>query len=296
MTTIATWAFEGTYDTDVSVKKHLAGMEEAAKAGAELVVFPETSLQGYPAVLTRDEEQDVLLSAYDAAEPLDGPRVAELVTAAGDLGIHVVFGMTERGPRPGVIYNTAVLAGPGGVIGSYRKVHVGITEQVIWSRGRQWPVFDTPLGRIGMLICYDQAWPESCRELTLGGAELLVMSTAWSLRAGEPSPSESLSAEQYLLYGRARAVENQRWFISSNFTGPLGGLTFFGHSQIIDPLGRVVAETGSAPEQSMVLADIGVRGGIEAAQARSRGPRLWRDRRPETYTRLAAPPEVFTAG
>lgn len=292
MVTIATWAFEGTYDTEVSVKKHLAGMEEAARAGAELVVFPETSLQGYPAAATRDEERDVLLSAYGAAEPLDGPRVTELVRSARGLGIHVIFGLTERGPWPGVIYNTTVLAGPGGVIGSYRKVHVGITEQVIWSRGRQWPVFDTPLGRIGMLICYDQAWPESCRELTLGGADLLVMSTAWSLRAGEPSPAESLSAEQYLLYGRARAAENQRWFVSSNFTGPLGGLTFFGHSQIIDPLGRVVSESGSAPEQSMVLADIDVRGGIEAAAARSRGCRLWRDRRPETYTRLTASPDV----
>jgi predicted amidohydrolase len=143
MATIATWAYGGTYDTDVSVKKHLAGMEEAARAGAELVVFPETSLQGYPAALTRGEERDVLMSAYDAAEPLDGPRVAELAQSARDLGIHVIFGMTERGARPGVIYNTTVLAGPDGVIGSYRKVHVGITEQVIWSRGRQWLVFDT---------------------------------------------------------------------------------------------------------------------------------------------------------
>ena len=139
-----------------------------------------------------------------------------------------------------------------------------------------------------MLICYDQAWPESCRELTLRGAELLVMSAAWSLRPHEKSPGESLSVGQYLLSGRARAAENQRWFISSDFTGPLGGLTFFGHSQVVDPSGRVVAATGSKPEQSMALADIDVRGGIEAAQARSRGPRLWRDRRQETYTSLSA--------
>ena len=293
MATIATFAYAGTYEPDVSVKKIRAGMEEAARAGADLVVFPETSLQGYPAVLTRGDEPDALRSVYEAAEPLDGPRVAELSGAARDLGVHVIFGMTERGARPGVVFNTTVLAGPGGVIGTYRKVHVGIGEQVIWSRGNQWPVFDTPLGRVGMLICYDQAWPESCRELTLGGADLLVMSTAWSLRADESSPSDSLSVEQYLLYGRARAAENQRWFVSSNFTGPLGDLTFFGHSQVIDPLGRVVAESGAAPEQTtMVLAEIDVRGGIEAAQARSRGARLWRDRRPETYTRVGAPVEA----
>lgn len=289
MTSIATWAFAGTYDTDISVKKHLSCLEEAAKAGAELVVFPETSLQGYPAVLARGQEQEVLQSVYEAAEPLDGPRVRELTEAARDLGVHVIFGMTERGTRPGVVFNATVLAGPGGIIGTYRKVHVAISEQVIWSRGQDWPVYDTPLGRIGMLICYDQAWPESCRELTLRGAELLVMSTAWSLRPDEESPDASQAADHYLLFGRARAVENQRWFISSNFTGPLGGLSFFGHSQIIDPRGQVIAATGSKPEQSMVLADIDVLGGIEAAQARSRGPRLWRDRRPETYTSIAAP-------
>jgi predicted amidohydrolase len=288
MTAIATWALAGSHDTDLNLKKHLTCLDEAAKAGAELVVFPETSLQGYPAVLAHGQEQEVLQSVYDTAEAPDGPRVTELADAAGDLGVHVIFGMTERGTRPGVVFNTAVLAGPGGVIGTYRKVHVGITEQVIWSRGQDWPVYDTPLGRIGMLICYDQAWPESCRELTLRGAELLVMSTAWSLRPYEKAADESLSVEHYLLFGRSRAVENQRWFISSNFTGPLGGLNFFGHSQVINPLGQVIAATGSEPEQSMVLADIDVRGGIQVAQARSRGPRLWRDRRPETYTSISA--------
>lgn len=289
MVAIATWAFGGTHDTGENLERHLNGMAEAAAAGAELVVFPETSLQGYLAVMARGGEREVLAHAYEAAEPLGGPHVAQLAQAARELGIHVIFGMTERGAQPGVLFNSTVLAGPDGVIGVYRKVHVGITEQVIWSRGNEWPVFDTPLGRIGMLICYDQAWPESCRELSLRGAELLVMSTAWSLRSDEVSPDTALSAEQYQLYGRARAAENARWFVSSNFTGPLGGLSFFGHSQIIDPLGRVVAETGSKPEPSFVVADIDVRGGIEAANARGMGARLWRDRRPETYTHIAAP-------
>jgi predicted amidohydrolase len=292
MAVIATWAFPGTYDIDVNIKKHLAGMEEAARAGAELVVFPETSLQGYPAVLARDDEPAVLRATYETAEPIGGPRVTELTRAAGDLGIHVIFGMTERGSRPGAIFNATVLAGPEGVLGVYRKVHVGITEQVIWSRGRQWPVFDTLLGRIGMLICYDQAWPESCRELALQGAELMVMPTAWSLRPDEATPEGALSVEHYLLFGKARAVENARWFVSSNFTGPLGGLSFFGNSQIIDPLGQVVAETGTGPEGSFAIADIDVAGGINAAHARSKGARLWRDRRPETYTHLAAAVEV----
>jgi predicted amidohydrolase len=289
MARIATWAFGGSYDVAVNVKNHLEGMSEAAAAGADLVVFPETSLQGYPAVLARGGESAVLRSAYEAAEPLDGPSVTELTKAAADLGLHVIFGITERGEQPGAVFNSTVLAGPGGVLGRYRKVHVGITEQVIWSRGQDWPVFSTPFGRVGMLICYDQVWPEACRELTLRGADLLVMSTAWSLRPDETSPESALSVEQYLLYGRARAVENSRWFISANFTGPLGGLSFFGHSQIIDPLGRVVAGSGSRPEPAMVIADIDVRAGIEAAYAHGMGARLWRDRRPETYTSIMEP-------
>ena len=115
------------------------------------------------------------------------------------------------------------------------------------------------------------------------------------IRAGMEEAARAgadLSVDQYLLYGKVRAAENQRWFISSNFTGPLGGLTFFGHSQIIDPLGRVIAATGAAAQQSMAIAEIDVRGGIEAAQARSKGHRLWRDRRPETYSHLAAPADV----
>lgn len=291
MVTIATWAFGGSYDADRNLKDHLAGLQEAARSGAQLVVFPETSLQGYPVLSDQRSRQRVLADAYETAEPLDGPRVATLIEAARDIGVHAIFGMTERGQNPGALFNATILVGPDGLGGVYRKVHVGITEQQIWHRGGEWPVFVTPLGRIGMLICYDQAWPESCRELTLAGAELLVMPTAWplSLEPGKPESTESLLMDQYLLYGRARAAENSRWFISSNYTGDLGGMTFFGHSQVIDPEGRVIADTGDSPHSGFALADIDIRGGIEAACTHNLGDRFWRDRRPETYRRIAAP-------
>jgi predicted amidohydrolase len=289
MATIATWAFGGSYDAETNLANHLGGIAEAAAAGADLVVFPEASLQGYPPLASPGNLRDVLDTAYATAEPLDGPRVARLSEAARNFGVHVIFGMTERGSRPGVVFNSSVLIGPTGVLGAYRKVHVGIHEQVIWSRGREWPVFDTPFGRIGMLICYDQVFPESCRELMLRGADLVVMPTAWSLRPDETSPESSLSVEQYLLYGRARAAENCIWFISSNFTGRLGNSTFFGHSQVIDPLGRVIADTGSKPEPRLVLANVDVRSGIESAYAWGTGAKLWRDRRPDMYTSVSAP-------
>ncbi len=234
-TKIATCAFPGTYDVDKSVELHLSYIEEAAAAGASMVVFPECSLQGYPADFRASDAKASLTPFLKTVEKIaDGPHVALIAAKAIECGIHVIYGMNEATDRPGVIYNSMVLTGPEGLIGVFRKVHVGITEQVFWRRGDDWPVYDTPFGKIGMLICYDKAWPEACRELTLRGADLLVMSTAWSLH-NPVDGDDDIWVEQYKLYDQVRAVENSRWFISSNFVGELGGLHFFGLSQIIDP-------------------------------------------------------------
>jgi predicted amidohydrolase len=133
-----------------------------------------------------------------------------------------------------------------------------------------------------MLICYDKMWPESTRELTLRGADILVMSTAWCYVTGEADPDANPWIEYYKLFDRARAAENSRWFVSSNFVGDLGGAHFFGLSQIVDPMGKVVATTGTA-DAGLAVADIDVAGGIASAQANLFGPRLIRDRRDETY-------------
>ena len=282
MTKIATCAFDGSYDLEVNLKRHNAYIDEAADAGAELVVFPECSLQGYPPDLDKFYAQR-LLDAWEGAEAVpDGPSVVALAAHAADRGIHLIYGLNERGEQAGVIYNTMVLTGPDGYIGKYRKVHVGLTEQLTWRRGMDWPVFDTPVGRIGMLICYDKMWPESTRELTLRGADILVMSTAWCYVTGSATDDANPWIEQYKLFDRARAAENSRWFVSSNFVGDLGGACFFGLSQIVDPQGQIVATTGTT-EAGLAMADIDVPGGIAKAQSQFFGPRLIRDRRDETY-------------
>ena len=284
--TIATCAFPGTYDVDKNVELHLSYIDEAAAAGASLVVFPECSLQGYPPDFKAWEAGDVLGPFYATAEPVDGgANVARILDHARARGVWVVFGLNEATDRAGVIYNTMVLAGPHGVAGTYRKVHVAITEQVFWRRGADWPVYDTPWGRVGMLICYDKAWPESCRELTLRGADLLIMSTAWA-RHRLGSGDDDVMLDQYRLYDRVRAMENARWFVSSNLIGELGGLDFFGMSQIVDPLGRVVASTGSA-NAGLAIATLDIDAGILAANSVNQGAHLVRDRRPETYRALA---------
>jgi predicted amidohydrolase len=283
-TTIATVALRGSYDVELNLKQHLDYIDEAADAKAQLVVFPEISLQGYPVIREKLRTPHVLAEAFRTAERIcDGPSVAQIVAKAEKRRIHVIFGLTEASLRPGVVYNTAVLTGPNGYIGKYRKVHLGLSEQIIWRQGHDWPVFETPFGNIGMLICYDKAWPESCRELTLRGADILVMATAWGFgNDPHPDPETNVNCHHYRLYDQVRAAENQRWFVSSNFCGEMEGAPFLGLSQIIDPLGRVVATTGMS-ESGLALATVDVQAGIAAALAHGQGARLIRDRRPETY-------------
>jgi predicted amidohydrolase len=272
VTVVSTFAFNGSHEKSANLRNILACLDAAAAVGARLAVFPETSLQGYRTI--RDRSAD-LLRVYDGAEPVpDGPSVRAIAERAQALGMLVAYGLNESGSRPGVVYNAAVLTGPNGHIGCYRKVHIGPSERAIWQEGDQWPVFETEIGRIGLLICYDKAWPESTRELMLGGADIFVMPTAWPRLP-----------DQYDLLERARAVENHRWFISSNYAGPLGPTSYFGLSQVIDPCGNVIATSGQTTEQKMVTAEIEVRAGIETALAEFAGARLERDRRPGTYRR-----------
>lgn len=285
--TIATVALQGTYDVETSLKEHLNHIDDAADAGADLVVFPEISLQGYPVIHEKLQTPQVLASAYRTAESVpDGPSVTAIIDKAVERDLYVVFGLTEAGERPGTVYNTAVLAGPDGYVGRYRKVHLGLSEQIVWRQGNDWPVFETPFGRIGMLICYDKAWPESCRELTLRGADILVMPTAWGFgNDTDEDPETNPNCHAYRLYDQVRALENQRWFVSSNFCGELAGAKFLGLSQIVDPLGRVVASSGTT-DSGVTLATIDVQAGIADAMARGQGPRLIRDRRDDTYVAL----------
>ncbi|MCK1634661.1 carbon-nitrogen hydrolase family protein [Bradyrhizobium sp. 162] len=258
----------------------LSYIEEAAAAGAALVVFPETSLQGYPPILSLVGIEDVLHNAQRTAETVpDGPTVARMIAAARKHNIHVVFGLTEAGKQPGILYNTLVLAGPQGYIGSYRKFHLGLAEQLVWRSGDQWPVFDTPLGKLGLLICYDKRWPEACRELTFSGAELLVVGNAWPALPGHGGGEDNLRVGWCDLFDRVRAVENYRWLISSNFVGELGGPNFIGFSQIVDPLGCIVASSG-LNHIGLVSASIDIRAGLYRTAAILGGPRLIRDRLP----------------
>jgi predicted amidohydrolase len=284
---VATCTYRGSYELAVNLKQHHAAIDEAAGAGASLLVLPEISLHGYPPLseLTGTRRAGSLNPTaeqlFATAERVpDGPSVSELVAHAADRDIHVVFGLNEAGDQPGVVYNTAVLCGPEGFIGAYRKVHVHALESVVWRKGNDFPVFQTAIGTIGIMICYDKWWPESARELTLRGADVLVAPAAWfgPEETGEP---QHVSNHSFCLYDEVRALESSRWVVSSNYVGDLGGYACGGLSRVVDPMGRVVATTGC--HEGLALATIDVRLGILQAAASMRGARLIRDRRPETY-------------
>jgi predicted amidohydrolase len=276
MTTLATVAFSGTWSTADNVTAICDLASDAASRQADLVVFPELALHGYR--VSPDVNPEILKEIYRQAERVpDGSNVETISTLARQLGIHIVYGLHERGERPGEIYNTAVLTGPAGHIGAYRKVHLAVTERSVWQRGDTWPVFDTELGRIGLQICYDKVWAESARELTLRGADILVVPAAWPIHR-----------DYYETYDKVRAMENSRWLISSNWTGQLGGVDYFGVAQIVDPRGRTVASTGVCTSVELCVATVDIPGGIEDALVNFGGSRMRRDRQPATYTRIAA--------
>jgi predicted amidohydrolase len=286
MTTLAVCAFSPTYDVAASLAAHLRYIDEAADRGADLVVFPEVSLHGYPPDVASLQLTSVLERVYEVAEHVPGGASVRTIAAkAGERDIHVIYGLHEAGDRRGIVYNSVVLTGPDGHIGTYRKVHVGVGERLIWRLGHDWPVFTTRFGRIGMLICWDKDFPESTRELTLRGADLLVISTAWGDLPDPDADGDSTSVRLYDLFERARAAENGRWLISANFIGDLGGHHFIGRSQIVNPLGDVITTTGGSGI-GLTTATVEIEAGIAAAYARWEGPYVVRDRRPETYRTL----------
>lgn len=280
---VATVAMEVVFNKQDNLKKYLSFIEQAALKGVDLIVFPEQSLQGYLKNLFALDVENVKYQ-HDQAETIpDGPSVQSLIKAANRYNMHIIFGMTEKvTDRPGVLYNSAVLLGPSGHIGTYRKVHQPGDEVHVYYPGDQFPVFETSLGKIGLLICYDKMFPESTRELALQGAEMLVMPTAWPMEHVGADPQVDRMGEYYHLLDNVRAMENQCWFISSDISGIHGEHDFYGHSGIIDPTGTPVTTCGY--EEGMVTAEMNVSQSLIAARSYELlGLNLLKDRQSEKY-------------
>lgn len=201
-------------------------VEQAAKAGAKLITTPEMATTGY-CWFDREEIAPMV-------ETVPGPSTDKFAEIAQRYQCYIVLGLPEVEPDTQLYYNSAVLIGPEGVVGCHRKSHPYISEPKWAAAGDNGhPVFDTPIGRIGMLVCMDIHFPETARLLALGGADIICHVSNW-LAERTPAP-----------YWISRAMENGCYLIESNRWGLERGVQFSGGSCIIEPDGKIAASLDS---------------------------------------------------
>lgn len=261
--------------TPLDPARNLARIEawlgRAADEGARLVVFPECVVTGY--FLSGSEAEAM-------AESIPGPRTERLHQACARHGLSAAVGLIERG-NDGACYNSAVLAGPEGILAVYRKTHLlclGVDRYL--TRGeRLHPIVSAADARIGILICYDLRFPEPMRVLALDGAQVVLLPTAW--------PSSATVYPDYL--ARARALENGVFLLAANRAGEERGRRFLGRSLIAGPDGEILAEA-PADGETMLMADLDLKRSDVKHRIFDPGEYevdLMGDRRPELYGRLA---------
>ncbi|MDO9381087.1 MAG: carbon-nitrogen hydrolase family protein [Nocardioidaceae bacterium] len=248
---------------------------QARAERVDVLVLPHATLGGYLTSL-RDPDPDDLPPVLTE----DSPEVRHVVSLAGDMVVCV--GYTEAGPyeRP---YNAALCVTGDGVIGRHRKVHQPAGESAAYAAGGTFEPFDSPVGRIGMLIDYDKSFPEAARSLALDGADLLACLSAWPASVTDRAETMSNDRQSRLfdLYDSARAAENQVVWVSSNQTGVMGDLRFLGQAKVVGPGGDVLAKTWA--KGAMAVAEVDVP--REVARSRRVLHHL-RERRPAAYPGL----------
>lgn len=203
----------------------------AAGNGAGLIVFPECTLTGY--IFSSREE------AMPFMETIPGIATEEMEALCKQLGVHIVVGLLEKDGMK--CFNAAVLIGPGGLIGKYRKNHLpflGI-DRFLDAGNKAFEVFDTPVGRLGIHICYDATFPECARVMTLLGADILILPTNW--------PQGRERVVKYVI--NTRAYENKVHFVAVDRVGEERGTMFIGHSKIVDAWGDTLVDAGDVEEQ-----------------------------------------------
>jgi len=250
--TVAAVCMNAAEDKEANLQTFFSYMKKASAKGVHLIVFPEIALQQNPGWGTSSYKptQQQLDYVHDTAETIPGDSTEKLVNKAKELNIHVVFGMTEKSPDDDSLFNSSVFLGPSGVIGKYRKINLwdasikptGGNEQLYWKCGSEIGVFDSPIGKVGLMIYIDMGQFLG-NTLAKEGAELLVTVAAWPVCVGEAY--ENLSKQN--------ALQAKSWHIVSDQVGTVGQYAAYGHSRIIAPNGNVMADTG--PTEGMVVAE-----------------------------------------
>jgi predicted amidohydrolase len=250
-------------DIDRTLAKLPGIITQAREKGVDLLVLPDATIGGYLLELEHPSQD---ADSSPRSVDLDGPEIASVIAMAG--GMTVCFGVAERATVDGaeVRFNTAVCVTGDGILGTHRKVHLPLGESGIYRAGDEFGAFDTPVGRLGMLIDFDKTFPESARSLALDGAEILACLCAWPASVTDRSDRIRNDRQAHLfdLYDCARAAENQVYLVSSNQTGVTGGLRFLGQAKVVDPAGEIIAKTWAKGGLAIAEAD------VTASRARAR--------------------------
>jgi predicted amidohydrolase len=256
-----------------NVRRSLEFIERAAVNGARLVVLPELCNSGY--VFGSREE------AFGLAEEVpSGPTSCGWQEAARKHGLHIVAGINERDGQS--LYNAAVVIGPSGHVGTFRKAHLWNEENLFFEPGNLgFPVFRTPLGRIGTFICYDGWFPESFRLCALQGADIVCIPTNWVPIPGQAQNREAMAN----ILCMAAAHSNSLFVAAADRVGVERGQQFIGQSVIISHTGWPIGGAASPDREEIIYA--------EANLADARRGRNWnafnqvlRDRRTDLYDEM----------
>ncbi|MCF7499025.1 carbon-nitrogen hydrolase [Pseudoalteromonas sp. L1] len=269
-----------------NMAKSIAGIRDAASQGAKLIVLQELHRSLY---FCQTEDVDV----FDLAETIPGPSTDSLGALAKELNVVIVSSLFEK-RATGLYHNTAVvLETDGSIAGKYRKMHIpddpGFYEKFYFTPGDLgFEPIQTSVGKLGVLVCWDQWFPEAARLMAMAGAEILIYPTAIGWDPRDEKDEQTRQKDAWVISQRAHAVANGVPVISCNRVGhesdPSGqseGIQFWGNSFIAGPQGEILAEANNSDEQLLV---------VELDQARSENiRRIWpylRDRRIDHYQDL----------
>ena len=273
-------------DRDANLEASIAGLREAAAQGAELVLLQELHTGVY---FCQTEDTD----RFDMAESIPGPSTDQLGAVARELGVVIVSSLFER-RAPGLYHNTAVvLERDGSIAGKYRKMHIpddpGFYEKFYFTPGDLgFTPIDTSVGRLGVLVCWDQWYPEAARLMALAGAEVLLYPTAIGWEPRDEELERGRQREAWITVQRAHAIANGLPVVVANRVGhepdPSGaapGINFWGSSFITGPQGEFLAQAPVGEPAVLVT---------QVDRARSeKVRRIWpylRDRRIDAYEDL----------
>ena len=262
-----------------NLKRALSGLEEAARRGARIACLQELFRTPY---FCRTEDH----RKFRLAEPIPGPTTRALSGVAARLGIVIIGSLFERRAE-GIYHNTAVVLDADGTLaGTYRKMHIpddpGFYEKFYFAPGDLgFRAFTTKFGRIAVLVCWDQWFPEGARLAALAGAQILFYPTAIGRVPADSLEVAAGQRDAWQTIQRAHAIANGVFVAAVNRVGREGNLDFWGHSFVCDPSGKVLAQAGNRKEEVLVAdCDMAL---IE--ETRQMWPFL-RDRRVDAYRGL----------